>query len=65
MSGILGNNESASLIFVVFKTNRLAKSYSVTTIVLDQERPTVVRKAERNKDYGAVHLDIGADQMGS
>jgi hypothetical protein len=47
------------------KTNRLTKGYSVTAIVLNQERPTVVRKAERNKDYGTVHLDVGADQMDS
>ena len=35
----------------------------MTTIVLDQERPTVVRKVERYKDSSSVHLYIRADEM--
>jgi hypothetical protein len=47
------------------RTDRLAEGHGMTTIVLDQERPTVVRKVERYEDSSSIHLYIRADEMRS
>ena len=47
------------------RTDRLAKGHNVTAVVLDRERPAVVRKVDRYKYYSSIHLYIRADEMGS
>jgi len=47
-----------------FRTYHLAQSHSVTALVLNQERPAIVRKVKGNKDGCPVHLDICSDEMG-